>query len=279
MILIVESGATTTEWVFLKDKKLLKSFKTPGFNPYYFKDEDYLRKLEDEVSKEIYFSEVETIYFYGSGCSTQINCALVKSSLWEMFPEANIHLNHDLFGAAVALCGNQQGIACILGTGSNSCLWDGEKIIERVPSLGYLLADEGGGASLGKLILREVLLGNAPHEISQQFYGFYKLDFSTTLERIYKRDNPNKFFATISKFASDNISHSWIQEMIKLNFNDFIDKQIVKYTDYEKYEIGFVGSVALGFQDILKDVLKARGLKHGKIIKSPIEELIKFHAV
>jgi N-acetylglucosamine kinase-like BadF-type ATPase len=277
MILIVDSGSTTTEWVFVNNNGETKRFLSSGFNPYYFKDENYLEQLDKQMTGEISFSDVSSIFFYGSGCSSQTNCALVKTSLWEMFPEADIHLNHDLYGSALALCGNDNGIACILGTGSNSCLWNGKEIIENVPSLGYLLGDEGSGTYLGKLILTKILLGNAPSEISQHFYRFYELDFYTTMERIYKQDQPNKFFAGISKFASDNISHPWIQEMIKLNFNSFIDKQVIKYTDYENHEISFVGSVAYSFQDILKGVLESRNLKSGKIIKSPIDELVKFH--
>ena len=277
MILIVDSGSTTTEWVFVKDDGQTKRFLSPGFNPYYFKDENYLDQLDKQMTGEISFSDINSIFFYGSGCSSQTNCALVKTSLWEMFPEADIQLNHDLYGAAVALYGNNNGIACILGTGSNSCLWNGKEIIENIPSLGYLLGDEGSGFHLGKLILTEILLGNAPHEVSKGFYEFYEMDFSTTMERIYKQDKPNKFLAGISKFASENISNPWIQEMIKLNFSNFIDKQIVKYTDFDKYEISFVGSVAFGFQDILRGVLESRDLKVGKIIKSPVDELVKFH--
>ena len=278
MILIVDSGSTTTEWVFVKEDGETKRFLSSGFNPYYFKDENYLDQLDKQMTGEISFSDVSSIFFYGSGCSSQTNCALVKTSLWEMFPEADIQLNHDLYGAAVALCGNDLGIACILGTGSNSCLWNGKEIVENVPSLGYLLGDEGSGVFLGKLILTEIFLGNAPQEISKGFYEFYEMDFSTAMERIYKQDNPNKFLAGISKFASKNISHPWIHEIIKLNFSNFIEKQVVKYTDFDKYEISFVGSVAFGFQDILRDILESRNLKVGKIIKSPVDELVKFHA-
>ncbi len=277
MILIVDSGSTTTEWIFVMDGGETKRFLTPGFNPYYFKDESYLEKLDSQMTGEISFSDVGFIYFYGSGCSSQTNCALVKTSLWEMFPEADIKLNHDLYGAAVALCGDDVGIACILGTGSNSCLWNGKEIVENVPSVGYLLGDEGSGNYLGKLILTEVLLGNAPEELSKHFYEFYDLDFTTTMEKIYKQENPNRFLASISKFASKNISNIWIKEMIKQNFNNFIDRQIVKYTNYENYKISFVGSVAFAFQDILKEVMKSRGLKQGKIIRSPMEELVKYH--
>jgi len=277
MILIVDSGSTSTDWVFVKTDEVQKSFKGPGFNPYYFKDENYLVKLEAEVSGEIHFPDVDTIYFYGSGCSSQTNCAIVKSSLWESFPNANIQLHHDLFGAAVALCGSKSGIACILGTGSNSCLWNGKEILENVPSIGYLLGDEGSGTYLGKLILSDILLGIAPDDITQDFYETYKLDFAGTLDLLYKQPKPNEFIAGISKFASKNRDNVWIVEMIKKNFNDFIDKQVLQYNGFENYEISFVGSVAHGFQDILMEVLKSRNLMPGKIIKSPVDELVRFH--
>jgi len=278
MKLIVDSGSTSTDWIFIKEGAVIKEFKGPGFNPYYFNDENYLIKLEEAVSDEIQFPEIGNIYFYGSGCSTQTNCALVKSTLWESFPNANIQLHHDLFGAAVALLGNNKGIACILGTGSNSCLWDGADIIENVPSIGYLLGDEGSGTYLGKLIVTEILLENAPTEISKKFYTAYQLDFPTVLDRIYKQEDPNKFLSEISKFASANLSDNWIKEMIKLNFNRFIDKQVSHYTNFGNQEISFVGSVAFGFQNLLREVLGSRNLKVGKIIKSPVGELVKFHS-
>lgn len=277
MILIVDSGATTTEWVFVRNNEIVKRHLGPGFNPYYFKDENYLIKLEEEISNEIHFADIETIYFYGSGCSSETNCALVKSSLWESFPNANIHLHHDLYGAAVALCGKEVGIACILGTGSNSCLWNGEEILENVPSLGYLLGDEGSGTYLGKIILAEILIEAAPKEISELFYERYDMDLPTILDKMYKEPNPNKFLSSISKFAYDHISNPWIKKMVERNFNDFIDKQVSKYTEFENHEISFVGSVAFGFQDILIEVLKSRNLIPGKFIKSPIDDLVKFH--
>ncbi len=278
MKLIVDSGSTSTEWIFIEGGEVIREFHGPGFNPYYFTDENYLIKLEEEVADEIQFPEVEEIYFYGSGCSTQTNCALVKYTLWESFPNANIQLHHDLFGAAVALFGNNTGIACILGTGSNSCLWDGEKILENVPSIGYLLGDEGSGTYLGKRIITEILLGNAPTEITEKFYTHYQMDFNMAMDRIYKQENPNKFLSGISKFASEHLSDNWIKEIIKINFNHFIDKQISHYSDFEKHEISFVGSVAFGFQNILREVLAGRNLKTGKIIKSPMGELVKFHS-
>jgi len=278
MKLIVDSGSTSTDWIFIKEGTVIKEFIGPGFNPYYFADENYLIKLEEKVSNEIQFPEVEEIYFYGSGCSTQTNCALVKSTLWESFPNANIQLHHDLFGAAVALFGNDKGIACILGTGSNSCLWNGREIVENVPSVGYLLGDEGSGTYLGKRIVTEILLGNAPTEISEKFYTHYQMDFAMVMDRIYKQENPNKFLASISKFASTHLSDNWIKEMIKINFNHFIDKQVSHYSDFDKQEISFVGSVAFGFQNLLREVLGNRNLKVGKIIKSPVDELVKFHS-
>jgi N-acetylglucosamine kinase-like BadF-type ATPase len=276
MMLIVDSGSTTTDWVFVNNGEYTR-FKSPGFNPYYYKNEEYLDFLNDKQLAGIRFSKVEEIFFYGSGCSTAENCAIVKSALWEMFPNAMLHLHHDLYGAALALCGNNTGIACILGTGSNSCLWNGIEIVENVPSLGYLLADEGSGTYLGKIILAEILIGNAPNEIAEAFYDTYKLNFATTLDKIYKEGNPNKFFSQLSHFANDNINNDWIVSMIGKNFEDFLRTQIMKYSNYENHKINFVGSVSYHFKDILIDILKKHSLNTGKIIKSPIEELVRMH--
>ncbi|PLX12982.1 MAG: hypothetical protein C0598_04770 [Marinilabiliales bacterium] len=276
MKVIVDSGSTSTDWAFLKDEEIIH-FKSPGFNPYYFKDEDYLNYLEDDKLSHIRFSQVEEIFFYGSGCSSTINCNLVKTALWEIFPNAQIHLHHDLYGAAVALCGNDAGIACILGTGSNSCSWDGEKIIENVPSLGYILTDEGSGTYLGKIILTEILLGNAPKNISDKFYQQYNTDFSKTLDLIYKTENPNKFISGLSKFAFENKDDIWVTSMIKQNFIDFIERQICKYKDYHSLTIHFVGTVGFEFKEILNEVMTQYKLNCGQILKSPMDNLISFH--
>ncbi len=276
MMLIVDSGSTTTEWVFVNDGEFTR-FKSPGFNPYYYKNKEYLYFLDDKSLAGLMFSNVEEIFFYGSGCSTPDNCTIVKSALREIFPGAKVHLHHDLYGAAIALCGNQPGIACILGTGSNSCLWDGNEIIENVPSLGYLLADEGSGTYLGKIILAEILLGNAPEEISDSFYETYNLSFATTLDKIYKEGNPNKFMSQLSIFAFNNLDDEWILSMVEKNFEDFLEAQIMKYSNYENHKINFVGSVSHHFKDVLFDVLRNHSLNAGKIIKSPIEELVRLH--
>lgn len=277
MMLIVDSGSTSSEWLFVGPSGEVKRYMSPGFNPYYFKDDNYLKDLEKDTSDDVNFSDVKLIYFYGSGCSTDENCTIVKNSLLRFFPHADIHLHHDLYGSAIALFGNNSGIACILGTGSNSCLWDGNEIVENVPSLGYLLADEGSGTYLGKLILTDILLGKAPKELSEQFHQNYDMDFSKALDKMYKEPNPNKFFSSISKFASANISHPWIEEKIKQNFNDFIVEQVSQYTDYKGYEISFIGSVAHSFEAILREVFSANGLNVDRIIKSPTDALLNFH--
>lgn len=276
MILVVDSGSTTTEWVFVNEDEITR-IKTPGFNPYYFKNEEYLDQLVNEDLGEIRFSKVEEVFFYGSGCSSAENCTLVKSALWQIFTNATVHVGHDLLAAAIALCGNNEGIACIMGTGSNSCLWNGKEIIENVPSLGYLLADEGSGVYLGKTILREILYGNAPKEISEAFYEEYKTNFSTSLDKLYKEEKPNKFMASISRFAYKHTDNKWIREMIKANFQNFIDLQISKYTNSKNYKVNFIGSVAFVYSDILKLVLEENGYSCGKIIRSPIDELVRFH--
>ena len=182
MILVVDSGSTSTEWVFALKNKEITRHKGPGFNPYYYSGDDYLGNMKNHLQGKINFEEVSDIFFYGSGCSTVTNCDIVNASLKTAFANANIQLQHDLFGAAVALFGKEKGIACILGTGSNSCLWNGSEILENVPSLGYLLADEGSGTHIGSLILTDILLGESPLDVAELFYSYYKIDFGGVLD-------------------------------------------------------------------------------------------------
>lgn len=277
MILIIDSGSTKAHFVLLDKEGTVTEFTGKGFNPYYYGQREFYHLLKDELYVKVKSAKADHIYFYGAGCSSDKNCNLVIQTLSEFFPSAEIHAEHDLYGAAIALFGHQQGIACILGTGSNSCLWDGRYIMENVPSLGYLLGDEGGGTYLGKILLTDILSGKADAEITLAFYDEYELDFSKTLEKIYREAHPNRFFSSLSLFVQKHIDNEYCRALVKRNFTDFIDKQVSQYTDYQSLPISFIGSVAFHYRGLLEEVFKEHGLTVGKVLQKPMEGLIEFH--
>ncbi len=277
MILIADSGATKTHWVLLNKGSVQMELYTRGFNPYYYKGDKFTKSLLDKFEGQITYENISAIYFYAAGCSSEANADIIRNTLNDIFKQAKIYAHHDLYGAAIALLGNNKGIACILGTGSNSCLWDGQSIIHNVPSVGYLLGDEGGGTYIGKLLVREILIGIADKEIANLFYKSVKLDFSSVLDRIYKEPNPNQFLSQQTKFLREYIDHDYCRGIIFRSFNDFVDVQLIKYPGVKTLPACFTGSVAANFQDILKDVLETRGIQMGKVIKEPMEGLIEYH--
>jgi len=277
MKLIIDSGSTKTEWAAMDGNNVVERFITKGFNPYYTKVEEITRSIGEGLPASVNVTKIRNVYFYGTGCSSTENCQLVQSVLHKFFPEATISVNHDLQGAALALLKNKKGIACILGTGSNSCLWDGKEIIENVPSLGYLLGDEGSAVYLGKLLLKKILGEQADQEISRSFYKYIGMSFTDALHKIYKDSEAKHWIGELSPFVTTNINHPQIKEIAKQNFKDFIENQVSVYTGFRDLEISFLGSVAYHLQDVLKEVMEESGLKTGLILKSPMEGLIEYY--
>jgi N-acetylglucosamine kinase-like BadF-type ATPase len=277
MILIADSGSTKTSWLLTDGKKVVNTLTTIGYNPYYFNNNSIVNSMKSELIPILSGNMIDKIFFYGSGCSSDENCSMVKNTLLELFPNSIIEVNHDLFGAAVALLKNSEGIACILGTGSNSCHWDGKQIVQNVPSVGYLLGDEGSGTYIGMKILKGILEERAPVNIINSFYNYYNTSFEGVLNSIYNKPKPNSFISTIGIFAANNISNSWISNSIKQSFTDFIDNQIKQYDNYQNLNVSFTGSIAYHFKEILLDACNNNGITPGIIIKNPIEGLFTYH--
>ncbi len=278
MKLIADSGSTKTSWALIDNDKPAQVFSTRGYNPYYYADQEFKNILEHELMPQICDTNaVKSLFFYGSGCSSSTNCFRVETALQPLFPQARIEVNHDLYGAALALLHRGKGIACILGTGSNSCVWDGEKIVENVPSLGFLLADEGSGTTIGKNLLTGLLKGEADPEITKAFYDRYELTFEKTLDLLYKQPEPNRFMAQLTKFASDHIDNQWCRAVIKKSFDDFITRNIKFYQNYQRLPIVFTGSIAHHFKEILAEACAEHELTMGEVLKDPIHGLIEFH--
>jgi len=277
MILVADSGSTNTDWVVIENRKIKSSFTTRGFNPYFTTSEKLNKDLVADLPKDIKPTEIYQIFFYGSGCSSSAMQSIIEKGILNTFPNSKIEVNHDLLGAARALFMNETGIALILGTGANTCVYNGKEIVENIPSLGYILGDEGGGDYLGKLFISELLYNNLPKKISSAFYEKYQLTNNQIMQKVYKEDHPNQFLASFSEFIYEYRSEVSIKEIIKKSFDDLFVKHIKPYKDFTKYKIRAVGSVAFYFQDLLSEVASTFDTNIERVEKKPIQELAKFH--
>lgn len=277
MKLIIDSGSTKARWVFLKDGNSIHDIETEGFNPYYATEKQIRNIIVSQLPKDLFNYTINEIHFYGTGCSSDKNCNIIQSILKHYFRAGYISVNHDLFAAAVSLLGRERGIACILGTGSNSCLWDGAKIVDNVPSLGYLLGDEGSATYLGKMLLRKILRNELDKKLTENFHDSIKMNIHEIQERIYNYDDGNRWLAGLSPFISENIINPEMEKIVIKNFEDFINNQLSKYTGFQNEKISFVGSISWFFKPQLLKVMESHHLKVGYISRSPMEGLIQYH--
>ena len=275
-VLIADSGSTKTQWCLLTGNKK-KMISTQGISPYFLNDETLGKILSDELLPQTGKIEIDEIFYYGTGCSNLVNISLVKRGLKKIYPSAAIKVDHDLLGAAKALCGDEKGIACILGTGSNSCYYNGKKIVKNSPGLGFILGDEGSGTYLGKKVLQYYLYNTFDAELMDKFKNKYPQTNSEILDNVYKTALPNRYLAGFVTFLIENRGHFMIENIIEDSINDFFFNHVYKYRESWTMPINFVGSVAYGFKDILAEMCKDYELKLGKVIKSPMDGLIKYH--
>jgi N-acetylglucosamine kinase-like BadF-type ATPase len=279
MILIADSGATKTDWRVLYSRQDIRPFQTNGFNPFFVDTPHIKKEVDKELIPFIDSKGVTEVYFYGAGCSSTEKSIIVEDGLIPLFSSARIKVNDDLLGAARALCGHSEGIACILGTGSNSCLFDGKNIVENLPSLGYMLGDEGSGAYLGKKLLKEVLSMTAPLNIRELFEKKYNYSSVDILSHLYKQEFPSRFLASFTSFISENMNDAYIQGILKTSFIDFFETQVLKYSRHKEVPVFCTGSVAFYFSDILKEVANEKGIQIKNIVQSPIDGLTEYHLV
>jgi N-acetylglucosamine kinase-like BadF-type ATPase len=277
MILIADAGATKIQWIVLDDQQEHGPFETSGFNPY-FMDPALLEEImEKELIPYLKTEPIREIYYYGAGCSTMQKCGIVEEALKDEFPGAMCDVQHDLLAAARALFNREAGIACILGTGSNSCLYDGNNIIENVTSLGYLFGDEGSGAYLGKLLLLEFLRGRFPENIQSAFNNRYDYSLENILDAVYNKPHPNQFLSSFALFAGEHGKDPFIAQLLERNFTDFFEEQVTKYTGYKDSRVGIIGSVGYHFQDIFRKVAEKYKVEVGEVVQNPIPGLVRYH--
>ena len=279
MILVADSGATKTDWCLIDEKEERRAFTTIGLNPTYLVDGSVLDGEIACLAEDMRCADkVRKVFFYGAGCSDEENRQKIAKSIARHFVNAETEVFTDLLGACRACCGNADGIVGILGTGSNSCVYQGGKIVQNIPSAGYMLGDEGSGTYIGKQLLKKYLTGRMPSDIEAEFREFINnLSRSEILDIVYRQPSPNKFFASLTPFALNNGRNAFINTLLGDCLDDFFDNQICLY-DTGLKNLYMVGSVA----SILEKELRECAAKHGfmlrKTLQKPIEGLADFHS-
>ena len=277
MLLVCDSGSTKSDWCLVDKDNNRKIFTTCGMNPYNITMEAICQEIESVLMANIDPKDVDELRFYGAGCGPAIKKRELKNIFSRYFTNAEIVIDHDLIGAARALCGREKGLCAILGTGSNSCLYDGNDITENVPSLGYVLCDEGAGTNIGKLVLSNYLRHRLPKDLNEEFKKLYPGEEADFLNRLYKGAVPNYFLASFAKFVVDRKENEYCHQLLKDCFISFFENQILFYSNYNNYKINVVGSVGYICKDIFEEVAKIYGVNVGKFIKAPLNDLVDFH--
>lgn len=277
MILISDSGSTKADWVLVKDDQSRENFNSIGFNPFFHNE----KFIVDELRRQNIFNhlseKVEKIFFYGAGCSSKERNQVVRNGLQIIFPKAEILIDHDLLASAYSVYSGEPNIACILGTGSNSCFFDGKNIYEEVPALAYILGDEGSGSYFGKILLKKFLYHQLPKKITQTLEDEYHLTKEIIFENVYKKPNANVYLASFFRIMVKHKEEDFVTSIVRLGMKDFMENHILCYKNYGNVNSNFVGSIGFYFEDILREVAEGLGIGVGKVIKQPINGLVDYH--
>jgi N-acetylglucosamine kinase-like BadF-type ATPase len=277
MILLADSGSTKTDWCVIEKGTLVHQLLTKGMNPFFQSKEEIRELLSHTLLPRLGMKAFDSVHFYGAGCVPE-KIPVVKEALGAtMDVVGEIEVASDMLGAARSLCGREAGIACIIGTGSNSCFYDGEKITANVSPLGYILGDEGSGAVLGKLLVSNLLKDQMPQRLKTKFLEQNNLTQADIIERVYRGSFPNRFLATLSLFVAENINEPEIHEMALQAFKAFFERN-VKHYDYEHYSVNMVGSIAFYYRSVIREAATLCGIQLGTIVQSPMSGLIKYHS-
>ena len=276
MILIADCGSTKTDWVLCEGDDIIARVRTQGLNPTHQESEEIFEILSAELTDEITAHKLQKIYFYGAGCAYETANNRMRRALEGIFATKEIEINSDLLAAARALCKHEEGIACILGTGSNSCLFDGEKIIDNTPSLGYILGDEGSGAHLGRQLISDCIKKQLPKKICDKFFEQYDLSVATILEKTYHSSLPNRWLASFTPFLSEHKLVPEINSMLKQCFKQFFQRNTMTYRR-SWLPIHIIGNIGIHFSEEIKETAESLGLSIGNIVDSPMNGLIEYH--
>lgn len=277
MILLADSGSTKTDWGLVENGKLVKRLRTSGMNPFQMSEEAITEEIKTHLVPELPGIVLDEVHFYGAGCTKE------KQPIVERALRANLTINgecevaSDILGAARGICGHKPGIACILGTGSNSCSYDGKNLVKNVSPLGFILGDEGSGAVLGKLLVGDVLKNQMPEAITKRFFEKYKLTSAEIIDRVYRQPKPNTFLASFVPFLEENIDEPKIYNLVKESFRSFLRRNVMQYDGWQTLPIGFNGSIAKIYKKPLLEALEEEGMHLGRIIQAPMEAMVEYH--
>ncbi|MFD1631157.1 N-acetylglucosamine kinase [Pseudopedobacter beijingensis] len=278
MILIADGGSTKTNWCLIDDSGKKVLFNTEGYNPY-FSDTNYIyNSLKKNLPIDLAADQIKEVNYYGAGVHNDDKAKIISDAMVRIFTNAKVNIGHDLLAAARALLGDNPGFAAILGTGTNTCIYDGNDIIAHIDSLAYILGDEGSGCYIGKKLLSDYVRGYMPQNVREVFWDTFKLTEEEILDSIYVKPRPNRFCASFSKFVYDvNVNIEYTRNLVKTSFDDFFKNLVSRYPNYQDYSFNCIGSVAYNFRNILEEVAAEYGMKMGRIVRSPIDDLVDFH--
>lgn len=278
MVAIVDGGSTKCDWVILDDsKKVILKAETIGFNPNNINAELILPEIEKNEGLQTVKNNITKIFFYGSGCGVSENCAIIERELRKFFLHAEIIIKEDLTAAAYAAYNGKPAIVCILGTGSNSCYFDGENVKIELPSLGFLIGDEGSGSAIGKQLVRRYFMKKLPQDLHHAFEEKYQLTIDDALKNMYHNPRANAYLADFNKFVVEHKTHPYFQSMVFDEMKNFFDYQVLPYHEAKDAEINFIGSIAFYYENILRSAAAELNLTVGHVVQKPIESLVNYH--
>ncbi len=278
MIIIADGGSTKTNWCLLNDEGQKVYFNTEGYNPYFVDGEYVIDSLKKNLPEDLQYDKITEVNFYGAGVHNEEKANELKEAFQVVFHSSKIFVGHDLLAAARALLGKSKGFAAILGTGTNTCIYDGDDVSYQIDSGAYILGDEGSGCYIGKKLLLDYLRNYMPEAVRANFWETYKLTPDDIQENVYSKPLANRFCAQFSKFVYDNTANiEYTHNLVKSSFNDFFKNLVSHYPNYQDYELNCIGSVAYNFRNVLEEVATEWNMKLGKLVRSPIDDLVKFH--
>jgi glucosamine kinase len=276
-ILIADSGSTKCDWLLLDGGKVVVECNTMGLNPYFHDAATIARAVEGQPELAERAGKVDQVYFYGAGASGPELKATVQRGLAQVFTRAEVHVGHDLDAAALATYSGVPHIACILGTGSNSCYFDGKEVHEEVPALAYILGDEGGGSYFGKRLLADFFYKRMPGHLAAEFQQRYYMNMQTMAEKVYIEPHANVYLASLSRFCWEHLDEPYMKAMVQEGLRTFLQLHVCCYKDYLSVPVDFVGSIAYYFEAELREVAAEMGIHMGTVVKKPIHGLVKYH--
>lgn len=281
MKLIADCGSTKTDWCVVLNGTPIKRIGTKGLNPFFQSEEEIQQELTHSLLPQLPEGAINAVYFYGAGCTPE-KAPIVRRAIADSLPDSclpiagNINVYSDMLAAAHGLCGHEVGIACILGTGSNSCFYNGKEIVKNISPLGFILGDEGSGAVLGKLLVGDILKNQLPPTVKEAFFKQFNLTAPEIIDRVYRQPFPNRFLASLSPFIAQHLEEPGIHRLVLNSFIAFLRRNVMQY-DYAQYPVHFIGSIAYYYREILQEAAQETGVAIGKIMQSPMEGLIRYH--